>query len=177
MPVLEVGRSVLLVIDLQAKLMPAIEDGAEVLRNAGRLIAAARLLGVEVVFTEQNPRGLGPTVAELGAPAEAVLTKMSFDALADPDVAARIGGAQTVVLIGCEAHVCVLQTALALRARGRAVALVADACGSRRGANQRAALERARDHGADVMTTEMVLFEWLGSATHPAFRDVLALVK
>lgn len=104
---------------------------------------------------------------------------MEFDASADPAIAARLDAlsGRTLILAGCEAHVCVLQTALALLARGHPVAMVADAVGSRTSANHRAGLDRAARHGAEIVTTEMVLFEWLGTAAHPAFRDLMALVK
>ena len=82
-----------------------------------------------------------------------------------------------MVVCGCEAHVCVLQTVLALRASGHDVAVVADAVGSRAVGNRDAALARMRDHGVDVVTTEMVVFEWLGSSRHPAFREVQGLIK
>ncbi|MFC5138836.1 isochorismatase family protein [Actinomycetospora rhizophila] len=163
--------STLLVVDLQERLMPAIADAAEVVENAGRLVRAATRLGVGVAATEQNPDGLGPTVGAIAdlLPAPAI-AKTSFAAGIDP-------GPGTVVALGCEAHVCVLQTVLALRAEGREVAVVADAVGSRRPANRDRALERMRAHGVDVLTTEMVVFEWLGSSGNEAFREVLKLIK
>lgn len=170
-PVLRADASLLLVVDLQERLMPAIAGAPAVLENACRLVRAATRLGVDVHATEQNPDGLGPTVGPvadlLPAPARA---KTGFAAEIDPHPG-------TVVVTGCEAHVCVLQTVLALRAEGRDVAVAADAVGSRTGANRDRALDRLRDHGVDVVTTEMVLFEWLQSSDHPAFRDVQKLIK
>lgn len=175
---LDAAHSALLVIDLQARLLPAIDGGAEVLRNAVRLTAAARRLDVPVTFTEQNPRALGPTDPALAPAPDSVLSKMEFDALANPAIAARFDAFhRTLILAGAEAHVCVLQTALALRARGHAVAMVADATGSRTPANHRAALDRLARHGVEIVTTEMVIFEWLGTAANPAFRELMALVK
>ncbi|WP_406690752.1 isochorismatase family protein [Saccharopolyspora sp. ID03-671] len=171
MPVLRANSSVLLVVDLQERLMPAIAEGPAVLANAARLIRAAGLLGVDVRATEQNPRGLGPTVGEIAEllprPAQ---PKTSFTAGIDP-------GPGAVVVAGCEAHVCVQQTVLDLRERGRDVAVVADAVASRVGSNRDRALERMRDHGVDVVTTEMVVFEWLHDSEHPAFREVLDLIR
>lgn len=83
----------------------------------------------------------------------------------------------TLVVAGCEAHVCLLQTALGLRGARRAVIVVADACGSRAVGNRDAALARLARHGVDLMTTEMVVFEWLRDCEHPAFHDALAIVK
>lgn len=175
---LDAARSELLVIDLQTRLLPAIDGAAAILGNAVRLTTAARRLGIPVTFTEQYPRGLGPTAAELAPEPDRTLAKLCFDALADPAIAARLDPSdRTLVLAGCEAHVCVLQTALSLCARGRSVALVADATGSRSPANHRAALDRLARHGVELVTTEMVIFEWLGTAENPAFRELMALVK
>ncbi|NCU19993.1 isochorismatase family protein [Candidatus Falkowbacteria bacterium] len=174
---LDAARSGLLVIDLQARLMPAIAQGATVALNARRLLTAARRLDVPVLFTEQNPRGLGATLPELAPAAAETAHKMTFDALRAPGIANRLDPSRAMVVAGCEAHVCVLQTVLGLRARNRPVYVVADAVGSRSPENHRAALERMARHGAEVVTTEMVLFEWLGSADHPAFREIVALIK
>lgn len=175
---LDARGSHLLLIDYQARLMPAIHDGAAVVANGARLLQAARLLDVPRSFTEQNPDRLGRTVPELTPePCEAVLAKMSFDACADTALMTDIPAAHRIVVCGCEAHVCVLQTVLGLLEDGWAVALVADAVGSRLPANREAALARMARHGAEIVTTEMVLFEWLRSARHPRFREVLALVR
>jgi len=170
-PLITAEDSTLLVVDLQERLMPAIAGGDAVLENAGRLVQAAGRLGIGVTATEQNPAGLGPTVGAIGdlLPSPAI-AKTSFAAGIDP-------GPGTVVVAGCEAHVCVLQTVLALRAEGREVAVVADAVGSRREASRDRALDRLRAHGVDVVTTEMVVFEWLGSSENPAFREVQKLIK
>lgn len=170
-------RSTLLVIDFQARLMPAIAAGDAVLRNAARLVTAARKLAVPLLFTEQNPRGLGATVPDLAPLPHELAQKMCFDALRAPGIAGRLGADRTVVVAGCEAHVCVLQTVLGLLETGRRVYVVADAVGSRSPGNCHLALERMGHHGAEIVSTEMVLFEWLGDANHPAFREILALVK
>ncbi|WP_444666254.1 isochorismatase family protein [Cereibacter changlensis] len=174
---LEAARSELLIIDIQTRLMPAIQEGPAVLARARQLVTAADRLGVPLLATEQNPAGLGPTVAGLLPEGAEVLPKMSFDALGAPAIAARLTGDRTLVVAGCEAHVCVLQTVLGLLQRGRRVQVVADAVGSRHAANRKAALKRMRQAGAGIVTTEMVLFEWLGSAEHPAFREIVALIK
>jgi nicotinamidase-related amidase len=179
MPILERSRSVLCLIDLQEKLMKAIDGAEDVVANAGRLLAAAEILELPVVTTEQNPKGLGPTVPELARPdgAHPVVAKMCFDASRAGGVLDSLPPGHHVVLAGCEAHVCVLQTALGLLDRSRRVYVVADAVGSRRPANKAAALARLDRAGAEIVTTEMVVFEWLGSAEDPAFKSVVALVK
>ncbi|MFD1193125.1 isochorismatase family protein [Seohaeicola saemankumensis] len=177
MPLIDPARSALLVIDVQARLMPAIDQAAIRIGNTARLIKAAQMLGLPRHVTEQNPARLGATIPELEiAPGEA-LPKMTFDSLRDPAIATRLGGDVALVVCGCEAHVCVLQTVLALRAAGRTVHVVADATGSRTEANRTAGLDRMRAHGADIVTTEMVLFEWLGSAANPAFKALMPLIK
>lgn len=177
MPLIDADRSELLLIDFQARLMPAIDQLDLRLQNAARLIRAAEVLGLRRHVTEQNPRGLGGTVAALGIPADEGLPKMSFDSLRDPAIASRLAGDAALIVCGCEAHVCVLQTVLGLRALGRQVFVVADATGSRTEANRQLGLARMRDNGAEIVTTEMVIFEWLGSAAHPAFKTLMPLIK
>lgn len=170
--------SVLLLVDLQARLMPAIADSERVVGNALRLARAARLLGIPVLGTEQNPEGLGPNVAELKALCASTLSKQFFDATREAGWEGFLPAGRTdVVVAGCEAHVCVLQTVLGLRRAGVPVRLVRDAVGSRAVASRDAALHRAERHGAELVTSEMVVFEWLGTAHHPQFREALKLVK
>jgi nicotinamidase-related amidase len=170
--------SSLLVVDFQSRLMPAIEHGAAVVANAKRLVEAASLFNVPVLFTEQNPRGLGPTVPELAPQArDAVALKMTFDACRAAGFLERFSGRPDVVVAGCETHVCVLQTVLGLLDAGKRVYLVRDAVGSRRAESKETAIHRLARHGAEIVTTEMVLFEWLGSAEDPRLRAALDLVK
>lgn len=171
--------SALLVVDFQARLMPAIEDGATAIANARRLLDVAALLDVPVRFTEQNPRGLGGTVPELAhACAEGnVLHKMTFDACRAGGRLDWLPDRPSIVVTGCEAHVCVLQTVLGLLDAGRRVYVAQDAIGSRRAESKAAAIERMARHGAEIVTAEMVIFEWLVTAEHPRFREVSRLVR
>jgi nicotinamidase-related amidase len=169
---------VLLLIDLQQRLMPAIHDGESVVARTVRLAEAARLLDVPIRATEQYPAGLGPTVPQLADYPQEILTKTTFSAAEDPGFPALLpAGDGLVVVAGCEAHVCVLQTVLGLLGSGRRVALAADATGSRDPADRAVALDRARRHGAEIVTSEMVLFEWLRDSRHPKFRDVQKLLR
>jgi nicotinamidase-related amidase len=171
-------RSALLVIDFQQRLMPAIEEGAAAVANTRRLLQAAEMLRVLVLFTEHNAGGLGPTVAELADFAEGRLAhKITFDACRMSGFLDRLEDRRDVVVAGCEAHVCVMQTALGLLDAGRRLYLVRDAVASRRPESKETAITRLARHGAEIVTTEMVVFEWLGSAEHPRFRDVIALIK
>lgn len=171
-------HSALAVIDIQQKLMPAIANGAQVISNTHLLLEAARLLDIPRIFTEQYPAGLGHTAPELTAGMnETVLEKMTFDACRHHSAEQLMAGRQQLVVAGCEAHVCVLQTVLGLLDAGRKVFVVNDAVGSRLPDNRLTALQRMASHGAEIVSTEMVLFEWLGSAEHPRFRQVLQLLK
>ena len=172
------ATSVLLLIDLQARLMPAINGREAVIHNAMRLAQTARLLDIPVLATEQNPTGLGGNLPELKALVGATLSKQHFDATRETAWGTFLpAGRRDIVVAGCEAHVCVLQTVMGLRRAGHAVRLVRDAVGARTASNRDAALARAERHGAELVTTEMVIFEWLETCNHPAFRNALKLVK
>jgi nicotinamidase-related amidase len=177
MPVIGRDRSALLLVDFQVRLMPAIEDAARVVGNARRLLDAAPMFGIPVAFTEQNAHGLGPTVPELPTAAGTTIPKMTFDATRMPGFAAGLPDRPDLVVAGCETHVCVLQTVLGLLRAGRRVVIVRDAVGSRRAESKETALRRMERDGAEVVTTEMVLFEWLETAEDPRLRQVLNLVR
>ena len=168
------GAAVLL-IDVQERLVPALDNGKEMVANAARLAAAATLLDVPVCATEQAPDKLGPTVAEVAPYPQLVLPKTVFNAAGFPTLLPP--GTEDVLVAGCEAHVCVLQTVLGLLGARHRVLVVTDAVGSRTAANREAALDRLVRHGAELGTTERVLFEWLRDATHPRFREVQALIR
>lgn len=174
-------RSALLVVDVQERLAPAVLEPERVIRNAGILIEAARRLGVPILLSEQYPKGLGPTVAELRAlaPEGANFAKITFSCAAEPAIRRRLEdfGRDHVVVCGMEAHVCVLQTAFGLKARGLVPFVVADATSSRRAENRDAALARLRDYAIPVVTTEMVVFEWLARAGSDEFREISRLIR
>lgn len=199
---LEAAESQLVLVDYQEKLMPAIAESEFVLANALRLARAARLLKLPVWGTEQVPAKLGSNVAALKELCQRTVAKQHFSAVADGLLDClrppqRTGGGNarslpkhlqkpqapavperpTVVLAGCEAHVCLLQTALELIDEELDVWIVTDACGSRTERNRDAAFDRLAGAGAELVTTEMVLFEWMRTAEHPAFRDIQALIK
>ncbi len=169
--------STLLLIDFQTKLMPAIDDAATTVTNARRLIDAAAIFGVPTAFTEQNAKRLGPTVPELAPDPSLVVHKMTFDACLASDLLLRLKEGHAIIITGWEAHVCVLQTVLGLLQTGRRVFVVRDAIGSRRVESKETAINRMARHGAEIVTTEMVVFEWLNTAEYPRFRDVAALIK
>ena len=171
----------LVLVDYQQRLMPAIARYEQVLANAQILADAAHLLGLNIIGTEQNPRGLGPNVPALRQRCQQTLAKMHFDGCEDglraclePCAANRD---RELVVAGCEAHVCLMQTTLGLLRAGWRVAVVADACGSRSPADHALAMARLSAAGALIVSTEMVVFEWLKTCEHPRFKDMLALLK
>ncbi len=175
------ASSQLLLIDIQERLAPATVGGDRAARQAGILLDAAVLLGVPYAISEQYPRGLGPTVAAIRERADParVFDKLHFSCQADDRLADALAdaGRTDAILCGMEAHVCVLQTALGLREAGYRVHVAADAVASRTAENCDLALARMRTAGIGIVSTEMVLFEWLGTAGHPEFRAVSALIR
>lgn len=193
--------SQLVLVDYQARLMPAIFEAPQVLANAVKLAQMARLLQVPVWGTEQNPSRLGENAPELKALCQRTLAKMQFSGVEEglgewlrPPMKPPAGNARslpkhlqkpsntptersTIVIAGCEAHVCLLQTALHLLEDDFDVWVVTDACSSRIERNRDAAFDRLAGAGAELVTTEMVGFEWLRSAEHPQFKAVHALIK
>lgn len=175
MNLLDAKRSVLVLVDYQQRLLPAIDRGEAVLKEALRLAEVARELSVRVIGTEQNPRGLGPNAAALRERCDTTLSKMHFDATACGLL--NEVGATDVVIAGCEAHVCLLQTTLGLLQANVRVAVVAPACGSRRPQDHELAMQRLRQAGAEIVSVEMVAFEWLRTCEHERFKAVLAMLK
>jgi len=197
---LDAAESQLVLVDYQIRLLPAIFEGAVVVANAVRLGSLARLMGVPVWGTEQNPSRLGENAPEVRALCDKTLSKMHFSAVEEglgewlrppakaPQGNARslpkhlqkpVGGSERdmIVIAGCEAHVCLLQTALDLLEDEFDVWVVTDACGSRTERNRDAAFDRLAGAGAELVTTEMVAFEWLRTAEHPDFKAAHALIK
>jgi nicotinamidase-related amidase len=193
--------SQLVLVDFQARLMPVIHEAELVLANAMRLAQAAHWMEVPTWGTEQNPDKLGSNPADLRALCRRTLPKMSFSACAEGLVemlrpAARPAGGnarslpkhlqkavpqdpsrQSIVIAGVEAHVCLLQTALELLEDEFQVWVVTDACGSRTERNRDAAFDRLAGAGAELVTTEMVLFEWLRTAEADPFKEIQDLIK
>ena len=170
------SASCLLVIDVQEKLIPAIHGGEAVLDHVAWLIRLARELDVPVRLTEQYPRGLGPTVAKVRSQVldDELLEKVHFSCLdADPirrELAAL--GRRQVILAGTEAHVCVLQSVFQLLEEGYQVFVVDDAVSSRRPRDVELALARMQGAGAQIVSREMIAFEWLNCAGTELFKRI-----
>lgn len=174
-------RSVLLVVDVQERLAPAIHAIEDVVAKVRLLLEAAAKLGVPVLASEQYPQGLGPTLSSVACllPDRAIFPKLSFSCAGEPVFCDRLAalGRDQVIVCGIETHVCVLQTAVDVMAGGRACFVAADAVGSRRVENRDLALTRLRDAGGDIVSSEMVVFEWLRRAGTPLFREVSRMVR
>lgn len=173
------GDTGLLVIDVQEKLLAKIPNAAALVRNVAFLIDGARLLGVPVQATEQYPKGLGGTVPELAQRLPQRPDKVAFSCCAVPGLADgfRRDGRLRVVLAGMETHVCVLQTALDLLAEDFRVYLPVDGVASRFAIDHEHALRRLERAGAILTTCETVVFEWVGGAGAPQFKEVSRLVQ
>jgi nicotinamidase-related amidase len=177
---LERDATVLVLVDYQEQLLPAIDRREEIIAAAIRLTRGAQALGLPIVHTEQYPRGLGRTAPELvellpGEPIE----KLSFGCCGEPaflEALAAIGRTQ-VLLAGIEAHVCAYQTAVGLLEAGYEVHVVADTMSSRTPENRAIGLQKMRDAGAAVTSVETALFELLRVAEGPEFKTIISIVK
>lgn len=174
--------SALIVIDMQERLVPAMQAPARTLKNARRLLTAANACAVPALLTEQYPKGLGSTVPEIAtsaSPQTPVIEKMHFSCMEDPQFDTTFTGMQRkqAILAGMEAHICVVQTAASLIERNYEVFVVSDATASRTVDSEQACRTRLSASGAHVVTTEMVIFEWLGKAGTEAFKLLLPIIK
>jgi len=183
-PMTEYARiesSLLLLVDVQGRLARLMHDSEAMIRQQAILIRACRLLEVPVLWAEQLPDKLGPTVDELQEPLAGLApwAKSSFGCCGDAALrqAIETSGRDQILLCGIEAHVCVWQTASALLEMGRSVHLVADAVSSRSAFNRDIAFRRMARAGVLLSNVEMLLFELMQNASHPRFRDVTALLK
>jgi nicotinamidase-related amidase len=173
--------AVLVVIDIQGALAGLMREKDTLFKNAARLIQAARLFDMPVVFTEQVPEKIGPTVPEIarlwgdGRP----IIKRSFSCCGEAAFVKKLEelDRDEVIVAGIETHVCVYQTVCDLVGRGYAVQVVADAVSSRGEFNRRSALERMRSLDVGVTNTEMVICELLKTSEHPKFREIIRLIK
>ncbi|MEM9433772.1 MAG: hydrolase [Pseudomonadota bacterium] len=170
----------LCVIDMQERLVPAMQAPARTLRNTQTLVRVADEIGVPILLTEQYPKGLGTTVKEIRIATDLpAIEKMHFSCMEDESFANAFRSLDRpqAILTGMEAHICVMQTAASLMEEGKDVFVVSDATASRTLESESACLERLGASGAGIVTTEMVVFEWLGRAGTPEFKQALQLIK
>jgi nicotinamidase-related amidase len=186
----QAAQSQLVVIDMQIKLASAMPADAlqAATKNSSILMQAAQLLSVPSIVTEQYPQGLGETLPEIAQYLQQtkLVAKTAFSASSEPKFNQQLHRDKPqIILAGMEAHICVLQTALALlqlnnsgdNKLSKTVFVVEDAVLSRNPANKANALARLRDAGCVIANTESIVFEWLGNANHEAFKAISKLIK
>ncbi|XP_030640375.1 isochorismatase domain-containing protein 2 [Chanos chanos] len=170
--------SVLLLCDMQEKFRPNIFQFTNIVSNAARLLQAARVLGIPPILTEQYPKGLGPTVPELGASDLKAHSKTQFSMLGESvqTELKNMGNPKTAILCGIEAQACIACTTFDLLERGMEVHIVADAVSSRSQTDRLFALSRLKQSGAFLTTTEAVLLQLVQDAKHPNFKEIQRLL-
>ena len=182
MAILNENDTFLIVIDMQEKLLNAVFNKYDSCKNAKILLKGAEILEIPVIVTEQYPKGLGNTIQQikdgLGENA-AYFEKTSFSALENPAIASALDKSprKQIVIFGIETHICVSQTATELIAKGYDVTVISDASGSREESEHIAGLERIKENGGHIITTEIALFEWLKGARHIKFKEIQNLIK
>lgn len=182
---LNIEDSILVVIDIQEKLVLASKYGTETAQNTAKLTKTANILNIPTIVTEQYPQGLGTTVMQVKETLSSntyVTEKTSFSAMLTPEFAQQIHelkaqGKKQVIICGIETHICVLQTASDLMKEGLEVYVVKDACASRNKSEYKTGLSLLMQYGAKITCVEITLFELLKTAKHPKFKEIQALIK
>lgn len=176
MTIISQDKCLVLIIDVQEKLLRAAFNPETVQKNSVILSKAASILNLPVFITEQYPKGLGGTIEGISGK---TYEKTSFNALEDKNLLNELKetNRKQVILFGIETHICVHQTAAALIEAGFEVTVISDACSSRTLENHLAGLECMKENGAHIKTSEIVLFEILKGANHPNFKEIQALIK
>ncbi len=178
---LSTDRAILAVVDVQGKLAQLMHEKESLFRNLQILIRAAQILRLPILWMEQNPAGLGPTIPEIATllAGQQPMPKMSFSGCGDPEILRilKVSGRTQVLLAGIEAHVCIYLTGADLLAQGYTVEVIADAVSSRTAANKQIGLAKLGSLGAGISCTESALFELLGRAEGSQFKEVLKLLK
>ena len=182
MAILDIENSLVLIIDVQEKLLNA-SFNKELIKKKSEIIAkTTSILNIPVIVTEQYPKGLGETTLEIKnnlSEKALFFEKTSFSALDDENIFENIKSTnkKQIVVFGIETHICVNQTVSALIHAGYDVHVVKDACGSRAESEFFAGIERMKNNGASILTTEILLFEWLKTSKHPSFKEIQNLIK
>ncbi len=181
MPKLELDNTLLVIIDVQGKLAHLVHDKETLHTNLQKLIRCAHILRIPVLWVEQNPKGLGHTIPEIAGllSAESPIPKMTFSAVKSESFSNTLAtyDRKQILVAGIEAHVCICQTALDLLEKGYQVHIIVDAVSSRLPSNKQIGLARMKLEGAIMSSTEMAIFELLGTAEHVHFRDIVKILK
>ncbi len=178
---LEIEKSCLVIVDVQGKLAQLMYDKEALFKNIRILIQAAKELSIPILWCQQVPEALGPTVPEI---AELLtdtqpINKSAFSCCGDEKFNAAVQklGRQQILLCGIETHVCIYQTAMNLKSKGNEVHVIADAVSSRTRDNKKLALKKLKTYGIDIDCVEMALFELLKNASHPSFKTIAKLIR
>ncbi len=180
---LKASDCALVVIDIQQKLLPPIFNKEQLVRNTSLLIRLAKILNIPTLLTTQYAKGLGPTVPEIAGLLDGVdaIDKVEFGCFGKDTFCSAVkslpGNRNTVLLCGMETHICVMQTALGALEQGYLVHVASDAVGSRAESNWKIGLERMRDAGCVISSTEMMMYELLRQSGSPAFKELLPHLK
>lgn len=178
---IECNKALILVIDLQEKLVPAMNRSNDIIDNCIRFLSSAECLNVECVITEQYKKGLGATIKAISdiLPEAKIFDKMTFSAYSDNSVKEYIdeSGKDSIVICGVESHICVLQTAMELKENGYNVYIVEDCVDSRHKSDKKNAINRARIEGIKITSYEAILFELLKTAENEKFKDISRIIK
>ena len=182
MNILNEKDSIILIIDIQDKLLNAVFNPELILKKSEIIAKTADLLDIPVVVTEQYPIGLGKTIDKLSEALPSstrYFEKNTFSALDNPEIVEMIRTLRRkqIIVLGIETHICVSQTVNALVEAGYDVNVIADACGSRSETEYLAGLDRMKEAGAHIMTAETAIFEWLRASSHPKFKEIQKLIK
>ena len=178
---LKAEKTVLIVVDVQGKLAQLMYEKQSLFENLRKIIKGIQVLGIPILWVEQNPEGLGPTIPEVSELLVDIepISKSSFSSCRNKRFIKTLKAANRnqVLVVGIEAHVCVYQTSMDLVDLGYEVEVVEDAVSSRTLSNKKVALQKMRDAGVSLTSTEMALFELLGVAEGEQFREILNIVK
>lgn len=173
-------HTALLVIDVQERLMPVIYESEKIFANVNKLLRGAEILSLETIITEQYPKGLGNTCKEVQLPENPnIIEKVCFSCMLSEPVneQLKLTNIKDIIVCGVESHICVLKTTLDALKAGYNVHVVADAVSSRTAENKQLALERMRQSGAFIASTEMILFMLLEQAGTDDFKAISKLIK
>ena len=178
MNTININNSLMLIIDVQEKLVNMITD-SKVKENAIKLAKTTQIINLETIVTEQYPKGLGSTIDEIKIATQnaTYIKKTYFSGYEEIKNILKVKNKKQIILWGIEAHICVLQTAFDLINNGYEVFIVEDASGCRNKNDKKVALQRLRHAGCQTVTTEMVIFELLKYSKHPNFKEVQSLIK
>lgn len=178
---LDIYNCCLLVIDIQGKLAQLMHDKQALFKNIQILITAAKILNIPILWTQQCPESLGPTVPEIAAllSDNKPINKSAFSCCGAEPFNAELNdlARRQILLCGIEAHICIYQTAVELLRKGFDVNVIADAISSRTPDNKQIAISRMSADGVNISSVEMALFELLKTAEHPQFKQISKLIK